>query len=555
MNKKYNSIDGFRVARRPIDTLRRPSDSSKSPAQTPSSVRLAARRNDGFVSKTAARSAVENLKISEKDIFEQEPTHSKNINHKNIFKNSKIQAKTNKIVKKFSFNKKIVKLIALATVLILMGTAVYYFVNIAGKAANVISNVLEGDASGLLKADPLKQDNQKRTNILIFGTESEDINSQHGGPLLTDSIMVASYNNETHQTSMISIPRDLWVRLEKSCVVGYSAKINTVYQCGSDNAKDEKAGADALGRKITEITGLDIHYYVHINFASVVSLVNAIGGVEVIIESPDPRGIYDINSDVRCGNKTCHMVKYPNGPTGLMDGQHALALIRARNAAGGYGLPRSNYDREDNQRKVMAALAKRMMDNGTLLDLNKLIAILDVVGGNIRTNFGTNEMRSAVVAAKEMSSQMSNQTMKSISLVDVTKTGDINGQSVVIPISGDGNYSSIREYIKKQMSMEPFMDEDPTVTILNGSGQTGLAQKVADYAREKNITVSQIGNAPDELVNKGYIYIKAGVEKPQSLEYLKNLFGLQTDVANQAKYGNYSSDFVIVLGKEFVLNQ
>lgn len=564
MNRKYNSIDGFRPVRRPSY-----SEKQKSPQSAPAQPKVATlkkpnqrlvQRRDGFVANTAARTAVNKLQVSQQDLrdeisrLEAEPTR-KSRGKSNKYSRLGLWQKKPKTSKpEPSARRKLIKRIIIAIVIIIAGILIYYLVSIAGRAANVLDNVLNGDASGLLKVDPLKQDSEKRTNILIFGTESENINSQHGGPLLTDSIMVFSYNNETQKTAMISIPRDLWVRLEEACSVGYSAKINTVYQCASNDATDEKAGAEALSRKITDITGLDIHYYVHINFQAVISLVDAVGGVEVMIESDDPRGIYDPNFDWQC-NHRCNMVKYPNGPTGLMDGQHALALIRARNAQGGYGLSRSNYDREDNQRKVLTALMKKLINDGTLLDVNKLMTIMESVGKNVRTNFGTNEVRSAVTAAKKLSEQMSNNTIKSISLVSVTKTGNISGQSVVIPASGQGDYSAIQDYIKKQLSAEAFIEEEPTVIVLNASDQSGLAQKVADFLEKKGMTVVQVTNAPENRTGAGYVYLRAGVEKPQTLAYLKDKIKLATDVDNQARYSGYGADFVVVLGDDFVFNQ
>lgn len=559
MNKKYNSIDGFKSARRKIvNQAGKPSVPQKTSLINDSPAKVLHKDHIGddvFTPKTAARTAVQNLRISSDELFDQKTSEDIDLNKKNSQRPKGKNKRERTDGKKSAGIGKWIKRLILIVFLLIIAVVVYYFVNIANKTAKVVDQVLEGDISGLLKVDPLKQDDEKRTNILIFGTESEDINSEHGGPLLTDSIMVASYSHETKNTAMISVPRDLWVRLEEVCVVGYSAKINTVYQCSSDNAKDEKSGAEALSRKMSEVLGLDIHYYVHINFNAVVSLVDAIGGVEIVIESPDPRGIYDINSDVPCGDSVCHMVKYPNGPTGLMDGQHALALIRARNAAGGYGLPRSNYDREDNQRKVLAAIIKRMMDSGVLLDVNKIMAILDTIGQNIRTNFGTNELRSAVAVAKEMSNQMGDDSVQSISLSSVTKTDNISGQSVVVPISGRDDYSAIRTYVKKQMLVEPFSSEEPSVTILNGSEQTGLAQKVADWLEEKGITVVQVGNASESFDGAGYIYLKTGVDKPKSSAYLFDKLALTADDQNPNKYQDNEADFVVVLGENFVFNQ
>lgn len=442
----------------------------------------------------------------------------------------------------------IIKLIIL-TVLIVIGFFGYRYISRLMKAANVIGG---GNIIDILKKEPLKQDQNGRTTFLLFGTESNDLNSQHGGPLLTDSLMVVSYDNNTKQASMISIPRDLWIKHEKTCFVGNYAKINTVYQCGSDNGKDQKSGAEALVRKISQVIGLDIQYYAHIQFQAVVKLVDAVGGVEVMIESPDPRGIYDPNFDWQCNYK-CTLVKYKNGPTGLMDGQRALALMRARNAQGGYGLPNSNFDRENNQRKVLIALAKKMTDNGVTSNVEKMTGILETLGDYLRTNLNAKEIRSMMMTMKEIANQFESNAIESVSLIEVVRSGNINGQSVIMPQAGVEQYGAIHKFIKQHISQQPFMKEKPSVTVLNGSGKSGLAQKLADQLSEQGFEIVRVGNASGELKGGGLVFQKAGIEKPKSYEYLQKTFSLTTDVAQQAKYSNESADFVIVIGPDTVI--
>lgn len=429
--------------------------------------------------------------------------------------------------------------IALLIVVLVAGFFAYRYASRLMKAANVIGGGSIIDI--FTKADPLKADEQGRTNFLVFGTESNNINSQHGGPLLTDSLMIISFDNKTSQTSMISIPRDLWVRLESTCFVGNRAKVNTVYQCGSNNGKDEKAGAEALGRKLGQITGLSPHYHLHLSFKAVEDIVNAIGGVEVIIESPDPRGIYDINTGI----------KLKNGPSGLLNGQQALNLIRARNSEGGYGLSRSNYDREDNQRKVVAAMAKKMANDGVFNNFEKMLKIIESLGDNLRTNITASEVRSVAATFKKISSQFSDSTMHSISLADVTKSDSMDGQSVVVPRVGFENYSEIKKHINRQMSGQDFTSENPTVIVLNGSDKAGVAQKLSNQLTEQGFVVRQVGNASENISGKGLVFQRAGVDKAKSFAFLKSTYSLANDASQANKHSNDNADFLVIIGPDF----
>lgn len=287
----------------------------------------------------------------------------------------------------------------------------------------------------IFKNDTLKKDQQNRTNILIFGTSEDD--AGHSGAQLADSIMVLSVNQETKATSTVSIPRDLWVDYEQSCSVGTSGKINATYICGlqvSDN--DEHKASAIFADKVSQVVGVDIQYYVAINYSVVRGLVDSLGGVDVDIESADSRGIYDVATGLKLSPGVNHL-----------DGETALKLTRARNAKGGYGLPQSNFDREKNQQKVLAAIQAKALQSGTLFDPNKVVSITDSLGANVSTNLKSSELRSALDIAKGVeSSNIDSLTLNSPNNRIVT-TGSHNGQSIVRPVRGLTDYSGIHEYI------------------------------------------------------------------------------------------------------------
>lgn len=451
--------------------------------------------------------------------------------------------------KKNKNKKRIIFKVILFIIVLAVCALIYRYASRLMKAANVIGG---GNIIDIFKKEPLKQDHNGRTNFLLFGTESDNIHSEHGGPLLTDSLMVVSYNNNTKQASMISVPRDLWIKHEKTCFVGNYSKINTVYQCGSDSGKNQKTGAEFLIRKISQVIGLDIQYYVHIQFQAVIQLVDAVGGVEVIIESPDPRGIYDPNFDWQC-NYQCNLVKYKNGPTGLMNGQKALALMRARNAQGGYGLPNSNFDREDNQRKVLIALAKKITGSSVVTDIEKMSSILEALGNNLRTNLNTKEVRSMMATMKEIANQFETNSIESISLIEVVKNDSINGQSVIVPIDGIEQYRIVHNFIQKHLNGQSFIKEKPSVVVLNGSKISGMAQKLADQLAERGFEVVRVGNASEDIQGGGLIFKKTNSEKPQSYSYLQKTYNFIPDSDQQTMYDNESADFVLIIGPDTVI--
>lgn len=442
----------------------------------------------------------------------------------------------------------------LRIIVIVFILALAYVLAYAYKITTTSSRVFEGSWTGFLAPPkPLKTDANGRTNLLIFGT-AEDDGDKHGGPNLTDSIMIVSFKKDDDDMAMINLPRDLWVKLERPCVVGYQQKLNTVYFCGSDDGKNEKAGAEALMRKVTEITGLDLHYYTHINFGGVIALVNAVDGVDVDVQGygPVPYGvkpgsILDRNFDWKCAYK-CYYVKYEPG-LHHMDGEHALAFIRARNANGGYGLPNANYDREKNQQKVINSLIKKMLKVGTITDINKFNKIFDALGDNLRTNVATDEIRSIIALAKKLN----NQTARSISLVKdgqrvVANGSSPNGLSVVRPIAGLFDYSAIKKYLNKELNDAGLSEEAAKIAVLNAGQEVGAAARLAAKLKEAGLEVIEVGNAPKSCLGQSLTLFSFSQTKPRTLAKLRKVSGaVKANCEADFSY-NKTLDFIIVIG-------
>lgn len=428
---------------------------------------------------------------------------------------------------------------------------------LAYKALNASSNVLQGNIFDIVQNEPLKEDENGRSNFLIFGTAEDDEGGEHGGANLTDSIMVVSVNQTKKDAYMLSLPRDLWSKhimpSGEVCTTGYQGKLNEQYFCASGDGADEPAGAAALRQKAGEITGLDIQYYVHLNFTAVVDAVDAVGGVEVVIESDDPRGIFDDNFDWKC-NYTCNYVKYANGPTGIMDGEHALALARARGASGNtYGLGNANFDREKNQQKIIKALVEKASSAGTLTNLGAVTGLIDALGNNLRTNIQTKEIRTLM----DLGTKIPQDSIKSLSLVEegnmlVMNDRSANGQSIVRPIAGLFDYSDINAYVRKEILSEPYMKEEANILVLNGSGAAGVAQTFADILSDKSFVVSGVDNAPDGTYEPIEIY-QITTDNPATTAKLEALYGVKVKTTTPPASVVGDTDFLIIIGNASVV--
>jgi LCP family protein required for cell wall assembly len=298
---------------------------------------------------------------------------------------------------------------------------------------------------------PLRVDRYGNSNVLLLGTSEND--PGRGGPLLTDSMMVFSINQTSHQIVLLSIPRDLWVTYRAPCTAGGAGKINAVYECalGTDhNGLNPEGGDESTAERMTAATvglviGMELQYVVHVNLSVVQRVVDAVGGIDITIASPDPRGILDRNFDSRC-NYECFLVKYPNGPVHLT-GTNAMWLVQARNNAEGYGLPRNNFDREASQRKVVTALKDRLSRIRFLANPLSVVNLADALGDDVHTTIQADEVKSFVNAF----SSTATANIFSIDIQDdapdvlTTGTGP-DGSSIVMPTAGLFDYAALQAF-------------------------------------------------------------------------------------------------------------
>lgn len=412
-------------------------------------------------------------------------------------------------------------------------------------------SIFEGNILGFVQSQPLEQDENGRSNIVLFGTSEDDEGGTHPGAWLTDSIMVISLDQNKKDAVTFSIPRDLWVEYGQACAAGYEGRINALYQCYSDQGKDEKAGTDALRRVLKTVTGLDVQYYVHVNYSVVRDVVDAVGGVDVDIQS-DPisvGGILDRNFDWKC-NYTCYYVKYDNGVHHL-DGEHALALARARgdnNGQATYGLSRSNYDREINQQKIAVALKEKALSAGTLTNFGKVSSLLDAIGKNLRTNFDTSEIRTLMGLGEDIPTE----SITRITLIDVEPAlfanDSVNGASIVRSTDGFNTFDNIAAYLKKQLSGDPVVREDASVGVFNGTETTGLAQQTADSLALENFNIAYIGNALTSNYKDNKIFDLSEGKMTKTVSKLESIFGV-TASTEDPPFFTSGLDVVVIIGK------
>lgn len=192
-------------------------------------------------------------------------------------------------------------------------------------------------------------------------------NDSYGGiqeTARTDSNMLVTVNPKTHRILMTSIPRDYYVP--------FACADDAADGC-PDGQKDKLTHTGLYGIQTTvntveEFMGIEINYYVRVNFSSLVNIVDAIGGVDVTV-----------------GKGLAVEQFYTNGTVGgvvegenHLDGEKALAYARER-----YSYENGDMQRVKNQQQVLKAIIKKVKSPSMLLNY---VGLLDAVGSAVETN-------------------------------------------------------------------------------------------------------------------------------------------------------------------------
>lgn len=534
MVKRVKSIDGFVVRPRPVS---QPVKKSISKASTTGVTppRRVPNRRPVMTPEDKLLSDIEDSlsQIGDLDLADEMPAHPTRRRQRQMPDQPKLKPK------RHLSKGKIIKRIVIIIIVILLGIAGYLGV----KALLASGKIFKGNPLAIFTNKArLAEDKNGRTNILIFGTSGYSMSENAwDGAMLTDSIMLVSIDQDKNNAYMISLPRDLYVKYKCPALGRTSGKLNEVFYCAYTKNKDEKAGAQALMGKVSEILGLNVHYYMHADWTALVQSVNAVGGVDVKIESTDRRGIYDSGTKLR----------FANGEIAHLDGEKALALARARNHnPGDYGLAGSNYDREKNQQKILAALQQKALAVGTILNPTSVNGLINSMGDNLISSFDTSHVQTLIGVA----SKLKLAEIKQLPFVgrqdggeDLIQSYSSGGAYVgEVPVAGVFDYSVIQAYIAKNLSKNPVVREGAVIDVLNGSGQEGLAAGKAAGLKTDGYTVGVISNAPTLATPAVTIY-QLNSAMVKTAEALKHKYNVEPVQGGLAGY-HTKSDFVIVYG-------
>lgn len=189
-------------------------------------------------------------------------------------------------------------------------------------------------------------------NIYISGIDTK---GKISNVARSDANIILTVNTDTHTMLLTSIPRDYYVTLH------------------SKGVKDKLTHSGIYGIQETYMTvedllGIDINYYVRVNFTTLEKVVDALGGVEVYSE-------YEFKS---------YVYSYKKG-INYLNGAQALEFARER-----YAFASGDRQRVKNQQAVLKGIMNKVLTSETIL--TKYTNLLQALDDSFQTNISTQQI-------------------------------------------------------------------------------------------------------------------------------------------------------------------
>ena len=458
----------------------------------------------------------------------------------------KKEAKAKENMKKKRKKSKLKRIIAILFILLILGgagaAATIWIITQASirqyTEAGLTEEVIDPLSAAALGLDADKLANLGRINVLVMGESGVG-----DGYKLTDSIMVASYNPQTQQAGILSIPRDTYVgRKDKnSASVSYlqSYKINAAYRNGENIPETVELVGD--------LTGLDLEYYVLIDTDAIIDLVDAVGGItfEVPIDMDYDDDTQDLHIHLEAGEQ-------------LIDGEKAEQLLRFRHNNDGSSYPTEYGDndlgRMRTQREFIQEAARQLIKPE---NITKAIPIMDVVFKNIQTNIDFETAKYYIpyafkFNAENIVSDMVPGVPEKVNGVWIYSANKSQTAQVVEDLFTDRIYEEEEEEQTTEATGNTIADttttvdeEKVTVELLDGTGNKELLAK-----------------AKEDLKKAGYDILKSGetseTAKTLIINRTKQASSISKDIKEAVGTGtiqtgsdNSKVDYTIILGQDY----
>ncbi len=360
--------------------------------------------------------------------------------------------------------------------------------------------------------------------VLVLGVSTDT------SAVLTDTIIVASYDPKTQTASMLSIPRDTFVGKNESSATSYN-KINALYQ----------TNIDKILSTVNDITGLEIEYYVVVDTEALIKLVDTIGGVEFNVP---------INMDYDDSSQNLHI--HLKAGLQKLNGEKSENLVRFRHNNNGTSYPASYGDndlgRMKTQREFITQVIKQTIQ---LKNITKIGEIMDIAYKYVKTNVDLSVAKDYIPYALEFN-------------VENIQTGTLPGT----PAKINGlwfykyNKAETKELVQQLFETkgenqgdEQSEEKDDTkikenakikIELINGSGVDSTLTAVETILKKQGYTISKKTTTKE---TKNTAIINNTKVKQSITEEIREV--LNAGIIQNSNNSSSTADITIIIGTNY----
>jgi LCP family protein required for cell wall assembly len=377
----------------------------------------------------------------------------------------------------------------------------------------------------------------KRFTVLLLGVDQRP---GEKGPFRTDTIMVLSLDPIRKTGAMLSIPRDVYLKIPDYASPLSPNRINAANYIG-DSTEYPGGGPKLAVKTVESLLGIQINRYVLVNFQAFTTIIDAVGPIKVC----PPERIYDANypdSD----SYGVITVEFQPGCQELNSTQ-LLQYVRVRHNAG------DDMGRATRQQEAVKAVKDKVLSlGGVSALLGKAGTIWETLKDNLKTDMTFDEITQLASVAQNVttiqSAVLSIKTEKDGQLLPQTLQ---NGDNVLMPVYEDIYALVTRLFDSGQggPSNPQASEENATLFVANGAGIDGLAKTTADGLVAKGFNVVGVGNA-EGVGLYGKSEIRVYGSKFKTARYLAQVLDLEDALINPASDGPAGVDIQLIVGTD-----
>lgn len=275
----------------------------------------------------------------------------------------------------------------------------------------------------------------------------------HGGRYLADSINILAIDPTTDTTTLIAVPRDLWV--EGQPLFPENGKINEAFAVGWDAGGPQAAGAD-MTDVLRQVTGLPIEHWIALDFDGLAAVVDAVGGVTI----DNPRAFKYTENEVDFHSNFFDGGSFAAGRLEL-DGEQALAYARARYTSDPAEV--GDFARSIRQQRILSALRAKV-GGGLPGSIGPGLALMDVLSDHLDTDLSAIDL---ALLSGHLSPDRRVEMSEGV-ILEATSTTDGRYVLVVIGRADGADYAPLHTFLATKLA-EPVPTPVPSSTVVPSS--------------------------------------------------------------------------------------